>query len=139
MLGNIYSKPFGVFEDFIGKNSHTEILNRNKSNSREETLKGWIFFIVSDTKSFMNPESFVTQSSAITHPYEWAIADVLSGKNIFSTFDSNYNELWRDHETLFDNDSSKAGRKNREVKVFSMLYIFLILCVLSAGPNRLSL
>ena len=41
----------------------------------------------------MNPESFITQSSAITHPYKWAIADVLSGKNIFSTFDSNYNEL----------------------------------------------
>ena len=41
-----------------------------------------MFFIVNDTKYFLKPECSVTQSSAVTHPYEWAIADVLSGKKI---------------------------------------------------------
>ena len=39
-----------------------------------------MLFIVSDKKSFMKPEYSVIQSSVITHPYKWAIADVLSGK-----------------------------------------------------------
>ena len=38
-------------------------------------------------------ECSVTQSSAMAHPYKWAIADVLSGKNTFSTMNPNYNEL----------------------------------------------
>ena len=47
-----------------------------------------MFFIVNDAKSFMKPECSVTQSSqssAMSHPYIRAIADVLSGKNMFST------------------------------------------------------
>ena len=44
----------------------------------------------------MKPECSVTQSSAMSfdHPYKWSIADVLSGKNIFSTADHpSYNKL----------------------------------------------
>ena len=54
-----------------------------------------MFFIENDTKSFMKPKCSVTQSSAMSfaHPCKWAIADVLSGKNIFSTVDPSYNEL----------------------------------------------
>ena len=48
---------------------------------------------VNDTKSFMKPECSVTQCCAMMHPYKWAIADVLSGKNIFSTVDPSYNKL----------------------------------------------
>ena len=44
-----------------------------------------MFFIVNDMKSFMKPEYSVIQSSAITHPYKWTIADVFSEKNVFST------------------------------------------------------
>ena len=46
-----------------------------------------MFFIAYDPKSFMKPECSITQSNAMTHPYKWAIADVLSGKNIFTTVD----------------------------------------------------
>ena len=52
-----------------------------------------MFFFVDDTKSFMKPEWSVTQSSNMVHPYKWAIADVLSGKNIFRTMNLNHNEL----------------------------------------------
>ena len=38
------------------------------------------FFILNDAKSFMEPQYSVTQSSAMKHPYKWAIADVLPGK-----------------------------------------------------------
>ena len=33
---------------------------------------------------------------------KWAIADVLSGKNIFSTVNHSYNKLWKCHGILFD-------------------------------------
>ena len=52
-----------------------------------------MFFIVNYTKSLMKPECSIAQDSAMTHPYKWAIADVLSGKNIFSTVDPSDNEL----------------------------------------------
>ena len=52
-----------------------------------------MFFFVDDTKSFMKPEWSVTQSSNMVHPYKWAIADVLPGKNIFRTMNLNHNEL----------------------------------------------
>ena len=48
--------------------------------SIQEISKGYMFFLVDDTKSFMKPECSVTQSSAMAHPDKWAIADVLSGK-----------------------------------------------------------
>ena len=48
--------------------------------SIEETLKGWMFFIVDDTKSFMKHECSVTQNSVMAHPHKCAVADVLSGK-----------------------------------------------------------
>ena len=51
------------------------------------------FFTVNDAKSFVKPECSVTQSYAMTHPHKWAIANVLSGKKIFSTVDPSYNEL----------------------------------------------
>ena len=41
----------------------------------------------------MKPEYSVTQSSAMTHPYKWAITEVLSEKNICSTAEPSYNEL----------------------------------------------
>ena len=44
-------------------------------------------FIVNDTKAFMKPECSITHSSGMTHSYKWAIGDMLSGKNIFSTVD----------------------------------------------------
>ena len=40
-------------------------------------------------KSLMKPEYSITQSSAITHPYKWAIADVFSEKNVFSIVEPN--------------------------------------------------
>ena len=46
-----------------------------------------MFFIVNETKFFMKPEFSVTQSSAVMHSHKRAIADVLSGKDIFSTVD----------------------------------------------------
>ena len=39
-----------------------------------------MFLIVNDMKSFVKPEWSVAQSSAMTHPYRRAKADVLSGK-----------------------------------------------------------
>ena len=33
----------------------------------------------------MKPKYSVIQSAAMAHPCKWAIADMLSGKNIFST------------------------------------------------------
>ena len=41
----------------------------------------------------MKPECSVAQSSAMTPPYKWAIADVLSGKYIFSTVYPSDNDL----------------------------------------------
>ena len=61
-----------------------------------------MFIIGNDRKSFIKPEYAVIQNSAMTHPYKWAIADVLFGKNIFSTVGSSYNELWRGNGILFD-------------------------------------
>ena len=61
-----------------------------------------MFFIVNDTKYFMKPKCSVTQSSVMTHPYKWEIADMLSEKNIFSSVDPSYNELCRGHGILFD-------------------------------------
>ena len=52
-----------------------------------------MFFILTNTKSFMEPQCSVIQSSAMAHPYKRAIADVQSEKNIFSTVDSTYSEL----------------------------------------------
>ena len=52
-----------------------------------------MFFIVNDTKSFMKPECSVTQSSAMTYQYKWAIANVLSGKNISITVEHKHNKL----------------------------------------------
>ena len=52
-----------------------------------------MFFIVSDTKFFHETWMSVNQNSVITHPYKREIADMLSGKNIFSTMDPSYNEL----------------------------------------------
>ena len=69
-----------VFENFNGKNSQIASLNRNRYISVEATSKGWMFFIANDTKSFMKPECFVSQNSAMAHPYKRAIADVLSGR-----------------------------------------------------------
>ena len=42
-----------------------------------------MFFVLNDMKSFMKPECSVTQSSAMTHAYKWAIANVLSRKKYF--------------------------------------------------------
>ena len=64
--------------------------------------KRWMFYIVSDAKPFIKSECSVTQSSAMTHSYKWAIVGVLSGKIFFSTVDPSYNKLWRDHGILFD-------------------------------------
>ena len=50
----------------------------------------------------MKPKCSVTQSSVMTHPYKWEIADMLSEKNIFSSVDPSYNELCRGHGILFD-------------------------------------
>ena len=61
-----------------------------------------MFFIVNDTKSFMKPECFVSQTSAMMHPYKWTIVDVLSGKNIVSIVHPSSNKLWRVHGILFD-------------------------------------
>ena len=54
-----------------------------------------MFFSQNDAKYFMKPECSVTQSSAMSfaHLYKWPIADVLSGKNIFSTADPSSNKL----------------------------------------------
>ena len=82
-----------VFENPTGTNSQIAGFNRNRSISIEETSKGWMFFIVSDTKFFHETWMSVNQNSVITHPYKREIADMLSGKNIFSTMDPSYNEL----------------------------------------------
>ena len=76
-------------ESFSCKNSQIASLNRNRSVSIEKASKGRMFFIVNDTKSFMESEYFVIQSSDMTDPYKWVIADVLSEKNTFSTVDPN--------------------------------------------------
>ena len=52
-----------------------------------------MFFIENDIKSSIKPEYSVTQSSALMDPQKWAIADVLSGKNVVSKVDHCYNEL----------------------------------------------
>ena len=52
-----------------------------------------MFYIVSDAKPFIKSESSVTQSSAMTHSYKWAIVGVLSGKIFFSTVDPSYNKF----------------------------------------------
>ena len=72
------------------------VFNWNRSIFIEEISKGWMFFIENDMKSNMKPKCSVTQSSAMSfaHPYKEAIADVLSGKNIFSTVDPSHNGLW---------------------------------------------
>ena len=41
----------------------------------------------------MKPKCSATQSSAMAHPYKWAIADVVSGKNIFITVDPSDKEF----------------------------------------------
>ena len=76
-------------ESFSCKNLQIASLNRNRSVSIEKASKGRMFFIVYDTKSFMESEYFVIQSSDMTDPYKWVIADVLSEKNTFSTVDPN--------------------------------------------------
>ena len=76
MLENTFGAiNFESFENFTGKNLQMADFNRNKSISTEETSKGWMFFVINDTKSFMKPECFVTPSFAMTHPYKWPIAD----------------------------------------------------------------
>ena len=59
---------------------------------------------------------------------KWAIADVLSGKNIFSTVNPSYNKLWKCYEILFDT----IKVRNKKVKDLSILYVFLIPCLLSS-------
>ena len=52
-----------------------------------------MLFIIDDTKFFIYPEYSVIQRSAMVHTCKWAIADVISGKNTFSTVDHSCNEL----------------------------------------------
>ena len=67
-------------------------------------------------KSFMKPEYPVIQSSDMTHPQKWAIADEATG---------------RGHRIMFDIITvQKWVKKNNKVKVLSTLYIFVILCLL---------
>ena len=87
----------------------------------------------------MKPECSATQSSTMTLPYKRAIADMLSGKIIFSTVDLSYNELLRRHGVLFDKTGSKLGPKNKKVKVFQLCIFFLYYVWFLADPNRLSL
>ena len=56
---------------------------------------------------------------------------MLFGKNIFSTMGSSYNKLYRGHGILFGGIRvRKWFDKKKKVKVFSILYIYLILCLL---------
>ena len=82
----VWRNSFWIIENFTSKNSQIAF-------SIEETSKEWIFFIVNDTKSFLKSEYSVIQSFDMMYPYKWAIADALSGKNIFGTLDPSYNQL----------------------------------------------
>ena len=49
-----------------------------------------MFSIVNKKKSLIKPECSVTQSLVMMHQYKYAIAEVLSGKNIFGTVNPSY-------------------------------------------------
>ena len=103
MLGNTFGAiPVFLLKILVASNSQIVSLNRNRSISIKETSKEWMFFILTNTKSFMEPQCSVIQSSAMAHPYKRAIADVQSEKNIFSTVESTYSELWRGDGSLFN-------------------------------------
>ena len=99
-----------------------------------------MFLIANDTKSFLKRECSVSHNSAMTYPYKWAKAHVLSGKNIFSAVDPSYNELLRDHWILLDIIMvQKWVEKIRKLR-FSQSYIFFLYCVyFPASPNWLLL
>ena len=115
---------------------HIVSLNKNRPISMEKTSKGWLFFIITDAKSFMKRECSVSHSSAMTHPYKWAKAGALSVKNIFSTVYPSYNELWRDHGILLDIITVQKWLENLRKLRFSQFYILFLYCVgFPASPN----
>ena len=99
-----------------------------------------MFFILNYAKSLIEPQCSAAQSSSMTHPYKWAIADVLYGKNIVDRVDSSCNQLWKSHGTLFDIIAvRKLFKKIRKLR-FSHFCAFFLYCVcFPADPNRLSL
>ena len=121
-------------------NSQIVSLNRNRSIYIEEKLNGWMFLIVHETKFFKKPECYVTLSSAMTHPYKCAIADVLSGRNIFSIVDPSYNKLFRSHGILYDIIRvRKWVEKIRKLRFSQFCMFSLYYVCFPADPNQLSL
>ena len=88
----------------------------------------------------VKPECSVAQRSAMTHPFKWVIADVLSWKNIFSTEDTiSYNELWRRHGILFHIITVRKWVEKIRKLMFSRFCTFFLYCVcFPADPSRLS-
>ena len=90
------------FEEFTGKNSQIAILDKKKSFCIKGHQKNEYFSLQTRGNLSWSLSTPNIQSFAMVYLYKWVIADVLSGKNNFSTVGPSYKNLWRGHGILFD-------------------------------------
>ena len=119
-----------VFENPTGTNSQIAGFNRNRSISIEETSKGWMFFIVSDTKFFMKPECRLIRILSLRIHTNGKYLCYLEKISLVQWILVITNSKGGAGFCLIEQRLEK-GRKNKEVKFFSILYIFLIVPLLS--------